>query len=212
MAIFDGWYNPRLMHVPVLFWIVDATMRAVVPIAIYLIGRKSGYFNNSDIGLKSVFYGNIPRYKSMLKLVGMITIAYIALYFSLGMTGILAINLFNVSSNGLWAIPILTVIPRNTILRVFGIFYISVSAGLGEEFLCRGLLLKLFNFKRQTLYVFTSSFIFALAHWEAGYAGMLGMFVFAAMSCILYLWFKTLWPSVVAHFTIVFTFMIMEWL
>jgi membrane protease YdiL (CAAX protease family) len=91
--------------------------------------------------------------------------------------------------------------------RAILVLYASITAAVMEEFIFRGLLcaivFRLVTGKRAaTIFCLLSSFLFGIAHWEAGLVSVVGTCVFGWVAARLYLWTKHLLPLIVAHFVV----------
>jgi membrane protease YdiL (CAAX protease family) len=92
-------------------------------------------------------------------------------------------------------------VPESGMLYVAVVIYFSLSAGLVEEFLFRGLLYQAFAGFRHSLALFllVSPVLFSLVHWEDGFANLAATYIFGAFMAFAYLGLRNLWPLVLGH-------------
>ena len=92
--------------------------------------------------------------------------------------------------------------PETKILNTVTIIYASLTAGVLEEIIFRGLLIfLLFKYiKSVPAVVILSSFIFSLIHWSQGVGQVLTTFVWAIVPAIWYIKSKQIWGLIVCHF------------
>ena len=85
------------------------------------------------------------------------------------------------------------------------IFYLAASAAFFEEITYRGMLAVMLvraesKIWSQFLYILVSATLFGLVHWEQGLSAILVVGLTGAAFCILYIWFRSLWPLIFGHF------------
>jgi membrane protease YdiL (CAAX protease family) len=83
---------------------------------------------------------------------------------------------------------------------VLNIFMIGVLPAIGEEFVFRGVLIRLFKewLKNCHVAVILSAIIFSAIHFQ--FYGFLPRFLLAVLFGYLFIWTKSLWVPIVAHF------------
>ena len=83
---------------------------------------------------------------------------------------------------------------------MFNLFMISLIPAIGEEFLFRGTLQKIFSewFRNGHLAVWTAAILFSLAHYQ--FLGFIPRIVLGALFGYLFYWTGNIWMPVLAHF------------
>lgn len=83
---------------------------------------------------------------------------------------------------------------------LFNLFMIAVIPALGEEFLFRGVLQRIFHewFGKAHLAVWLAAALFSLAHYQ--FLGFIPRLVLGALFGYLFLWSGNIWIPVIAHF------------
>jgi len=95
---------------------------------------------------------------------------------------------------------------RNSEWRHGLAFYYAATAGLVEEVTYRGCLFRLLAGagagprRSKWRFVWVSSLLFCLSHWEQGSAYMLAAGAFGLAAALIYLKLRDLWPLIIAHF------------
>ena len=87
------------------------------------------------------------------------------------------------------------------------VLYLALTAGIIESVIYIGLPWLLWRHlfgpnTRSSLFVWSSSAVFASVHWEQGAHGVIGAFVFGYVACRLYQRIADLWPIVGAHIAV----------
>ena len=95
-------------------------------------------------------------------------------------------------------------LPESGLRRIPGVLYLSITAGLVEEAVFRGLpwlyLSTFAHFRRRVpVYVISTFLLFSLVHSEQGPHGMLAALSFGIAAAILYLKIRNLWPIAIGH-------------
>lgn len=92
-------------------------------------------------------------------------------------------------------------LPRNTTDKIFWTL-MSLTAGIAEETGFRGYVLTKLNlfFKNWWATVIISSFFFGIGHFYQGLGGMILTGVYGLLFCLLFIWRKSLYPGIIAHF------------
>ena len=190
----NGIFNNYIFNKSIfLYWLFEVLIWVVMPVIIFheIISKK--YTSLLDLGLSN---------KKLLS-IEFISCAFftlIALLFIIRYTQNLSYELYNKNFYSLKFNYSLT-IAKDGILRYLIILYHSLTAGFVEEFYYRGYFRDLVkklgggNF----LFVFLSSFIFSLVHWENGIYTMFPAFFIGIFLALHYLKFKNLYCLVIAH-------------
>lgn len=192
----NGLYNPTLYPSNLIaFWAIDFIQYWALPIAVLLTLHLKYDVKPKD-------YGLIPPSRSypLWEMGGaslIIAVTLVAAWYLLWIPGRI---LFGVD-DFLFSFDL--VIPDG-IFRIPIILYLSISAGVIEEIIFRGLTWTAFSrFElgryRNYTYLIVSSLLFALVHWEQGSASVLGSFGFGLVAAAIYLKLKNLWPLIGAH-------------
>jgi membrane protease YdiL (CAAX protease family) len=94
-----------------------------------------------------------------------------------------------------------SIVPESGILYFVVVIYFALSAGLVEELLFRGMLLKALTGLRHALPLFLllSPVLFSLVHWEDGVANLVSTYIVGLFMALAYLGLRNLWPLVVGH-------------
>jgi membrane protease YdiL (CAAX protease family) len=189
----NGFHNPLLIDKTWLFWILDIFNYIVVPIgvAVFLFSRS---------GLRAHHIGlywpkcTAEWIKLIIHTVGFsLTYYFIAYHLS---------KFFSKAYPSQTLFRYEWMIPTDFISRLLISFYFALTAGIAEEFYCRGILVKLFSQYGAGKFwiVLLVSSLFAIAHWEGGVKAVLATFFIGAFITTYYTRFKLLFPVIVAHF------------
>lgn len=94
-------------------------------------------------------------------------------------------------------------LPKENIGRVIWVFT-SASAGICEETMFRGYLMTRLrlvgDFQNWVIPTIVSSIAFGICHSYQGWPGMLTISLYGAMFSLLFIYTRSIWPGVVAHF------------
>lgn len=188
----NGFYNPLLADKPLLFWTLDILHFIVVPssVAIFLFTQSGLRFDH--IGLQ--WPKSITEWvKLSLHTIGFSLVFYVA-----------ANNLREFFANAYPSKPLFSyewMIPAGITGSLLTTFYFGLTAGFVEEFLYRGLLVKLFTQYGASSYVTVVAVacVFAIVHWESGVDAMLAAFFISVVITAYYARFRLLFPVIMAH-------------
>jgi len=83
---------------------------------------------------------------------------------------------------------------------MFNLFMIALIPALGEEFLFRGVLQRIFGewFKNPHLAVWLAAILFSLAHYQ--FLGFMPRIILGALFGYIFLWTGNIWMPILAHF------------
>ena len=198
IQLLNGFFLSNLyQYSPSFFWVFDAFQFVFLPaLFLYLLYTKYS-ITPSSYGL--VIPDNKHQAKELLliiiyctlllQLFSFVSYEMTKAFIAKGTTG----NYQSVIPTGSLQIPV--------------IIYMSLTAAIVEEIFYRGLpLLILKNIftgkKLEYLYIYTTTFIFTLVHWENGFPDIVSSFIYGIFAASFYLQFKRLIPIIVAHFVI----------
>jgi len=193
----NGIYNPLLAADPPYFWLADFAAYSVLPLFIFLIGTRFKIFTARQAGFHSdILWPDQGRKLlfCMFLLPFLMGIGYI-LFWSIG-------NRLFSQFPGQVYFSYHSMLGDFSLARIPKAIFLSLTAGVVEEFYYRGLFRLLFKrgWLNAILYVLISSLVFSSVHWEGGNAQLFATFWFGVMAAIFYLWIGNLWPLVWAHF------------
>jgi membrane protease YdiL (CAAX protease family) len=174
---------------PALFWLLDALQFAVVPAAsLWALARFAGV-RPPDYGLGSLVgpHGALAALPVYVLVIAACVLGY-------GAGRILA-HLIALEWNAT-GFDYTQAIPRRPVAGLLVLLYLSLSAGLVEEIVFRGLPALCL---RPTVYPVVSAAAFAAIHWESGSRAVFAAFFLGVVLAALYLWLRNLWPFVAGH-------------
>ena len=91
----------------------------------------------------------------------------------------------------------------------------SFTAGFCEETVFRGYLMTrirlLGNFSGWTIPVIISALLFGIPHLYQGFAGVVVISILGAIFSISYIYYKSIWPAIIAHFFLDFLNLFIPW-
>ena len=91
----------------------------------------------------------------------------------------------------------------------------SFTAGFCEETVFRGYLMTRIrlvgNFSSWTVPVLISSLLFGIPHLYQGFAGVVVISILGAIFSISYIYYKSIWPAIIAHFFLDFLNLFIPW-
>jgi len=189
----NGPINARIAATPWLYWSFELTIWIAVPGAILVILLRDPGFRLADIGLHTRVFGRRGP--------GVVAVACLLFAPLCFMAYRSAFSLFDswFPEGGFFHYD--TVIPDSGPARYAVITYFAMSAGLVEEFLCRGLLYRAaqeFRWPR-LFFMLVSPLLFSLVHWESGLANLLATWVYGLCMAGALLWLRNLWPLIAGH-------------
>ena len=194
----DGFWKQRLEHVAVpLFWAVDFVEWLVLPAVSLALLHRLAPISRRDYGLA---WPGARRFAAELFLCT-VTL-FVANFFGGQMLGPMLFG------NPRDAFDLARTLASYKPLAIIGTFYLAASAGVCESLFALALPWLWFSQGEsvsrggKAAFALASSFIFALAHWETGWANATGAFAFQLVAVAWYLRFGGLWPIIGAHFLI----------
>jgi len=172
----------KLVSPALQLYLPTILIEILIFLLILLVLRKGGE-NLKSVGWRGLTFQNI-----LIGFVFLIFANFVILLLS---------SLFNVTQPA----EIKYLLPRNTSDKIFWIL-MSLTAGIVEETGFRGYVLtKLHLFVRNWwATVFISSFFFGIGHFYQGLGGMVLTGVYGLLFCLLFIWRKSLYPGIFAHF------------
>jgi len=191
--LINGPVNARIAQLPWLYWGFELAIWVVLPTALLLATMRSPGFRFADLGLHLA----VSSYR------GLPAVLLACLLFSpLGYgvyVGATALFEHWFPNDGFFHYE--TMIPESGIGHHAVILYFALSAGLVEEFLFRGLLLRAAQeFAHPGLsFMLVSPLAFSLIHWESGLANLCATWVYGLFAAAAYLLMKNLWPLIAGH-------------
>jgi membrane protease YdiL (CAAX protease family) len=200
----DLYLEPLSRYGAACFWAADFGQYVVVPTAVAFVLAGAGGIKPRDYGFRSVRSGT-----SIAEAIGLCL-------FMCAMYWLAYEPVKQISYRFLWryagTFGYASMQPEAPFLRHGVTWYLSVTAAFVEEAVFRGLPWLYFaewNLPRYrtTLYVASTSLLFAATHSEQGAPGMLAALSLGIVTAMLYVKIRNLWPFVAAHFVIdVFSF------
>ena len=199
LALLNALYlEPLAKRGVIWFWIADVTHFVFIPVVMMLALLKIGAIQPSQYGFRPLSSG-----ASNTDAVGLYVFVCVVLYIAYRPVEAIAYRFLwpYAGTFGAW-----TMLPESGLQRIAGVLYLSITAGLVEEAVFRGLpwlyLSTFVHFRRRVpVYVISTSLLFSLVHSEQGPHGMLAALSFGLVAAILYLKIRTLWPIAIGHVT-----------
>lgn len=198
LGLLNGYYLKSLHDFdPAAFWAADLGQYVFVPLLLAVILVKYVRIQAVELGFRSK-----PQWRSSSD--HAVEILFICLMCWASYSPVKAVVSMYLPAHGNefghWS-----AIPQSFVLKLLVVGYYAASAALIEEVAYRALpwlYLSQFNNMRWkfSIYIVTTSLIFAAAHWEQGLQGVIAAFTFGFTTALLYSQFKNLWPLVIAHF------------
>lgn len=195
LFIADGFFKQSLYaYSPAAFWIFDALKFVVLPAIV-------GWLLYSHFDIKPAHYGlrTIAENESAVHFLGLVIFLAVILAVVYYVTWHISFRALRpVTPPAFYS----TIIPHGP-LHFPVVLYFSLTAGVTEEIVCRGLpllyLRERFSVPGRAAYVFVTALLFAAAHWENGTHAVAATFLYGIFSGILYLRLRDLWPFIGAH-------------
>ncbi len=199
----NGIYNPLIADERLLFWLLEVFAWVVVPCAIILAGILGGVFSLREAGMDLRVGDSADREKNALYLLILFMAVPPVLYIAYSYFYDLSEMLFPVNF-GEVDFDYESMIPKEPHIRLLVSVYLSITAGIVEEFYYRGILYTVFtDLKRSTVeYVIISSLIFSSVHWEGGVQNLFATFIFGIVCSVIYVRIKNIWPLALGHFVV----------
>jgi len=162
--------------------------------SIIYMAYKAGWFTFDDLGL---------RPKSVVREIMKGLLLLVAVFFVfLALIGLAKLlkGFFGLEIYSKWYFPLPHWHPGLVFLYVF---YLSVSAGIFEEIIYRGMAIAILKSVtgRKTVLILVSAMLFTLIHWSMGPMTWTIAFIFGLLWAFLFIKTGSLIPVMVAHFT-----------
>src|SRR5262245_26072439 len=198
VGLLDGYWKIASLRVPlVIFWAYDFAKWVLLPIALLALLHRLAVVMPKDYGLSADL--------GKRDILGVLPFPLFSLF---------VVNFFAVGiTQSLVQLPL----PQFTYaqmlaslgpLWIVGTFYLAVTAGLWESIFCIGLPWLWFSRGRSVSstakcgFAVATAILFAASHWENGFAGLVGAFLFQLLAVWWFFRLGTLWPVIGAHFLI----------
>ena len=203
VAIFiaDRAFKPALAAFsPALFWAYDCSIFVAGPLAVLAVARRFAGLGPGEYGLigrdRSLTLGSIG-YLSLLCWLGLAAVVFVAEQLAAAVLPAIGFG---------WgpAFDLGELIPTGP-ARVAVVVYLSLTAGIAEELMFRGLALALVEraplspVARTASFLAISTVVFAAAHWEQGGIGLAASAAYGLAAGLVYARLRVLWPLIVAH-------------
>ena len=197
LSLANALYKSALMtQAPVLYWLQDGLTFVFFPLAGAALLARVASCRPADYGFKRIDTATALFEISALS---MLALAMFALSYGFGLR--LGASLWPGEGTN-HALPGL--LPAGIASRVLVVFYLSVTAGVVEEAVYRGLPWLYLQQRctprwRVPVYVLASAFVFSFIHSEQGLHAVLATFLLGVVWALLYTRIQNLWPFVMAH-------------
>ncbi len=195
-SLLNGFYNAPLYRIdPALFWVADFCLFVFAPVSIVYWLARTGNVRPGHYGLR------IPPFAGFESLVVTLLFAFVlaAVY---GIAKYLA-WIFTWKSYIEPAFSYGAVTPNGPMRQLIAAYW-ALTAGLMESIFYIGLPWYIWRnrlnlVQHRSLFLWLSSVVFGLVHWEQGLHNAIGAFAFGLVACLLYWKINDLWPIVGAH-------------
>lgn len=192
----NGWYNPRLLDNPSMFWIAEVFVWVILPLVILITARNAHLFTLKDLGYHTNLHGKrMP--------IAIIVLSVCATALGVAIVDPLWQAAESITPENAWSTTFRysQMLPASGWARLAAVAFMSISAGLVEELYCRGMFRQLLprGFGGGLAMLILSSLLFAGAHWEGGTTSMIYAGTWGAIFAGMYLSTDNLWPSIAAH-------------
>ena len=189
----NGYINEKLFNWPPVFWTFEVLIRVALPVS-FLVYLLRGGMRAGDIGFTVVIWG-----RRSLLLVGLGFLIYAFLYYWM------VIASYEIARRYLPDVAVFdyeSAIPRVEPFRTLVSAYYALGAAFTEEIFSRALLYRIATMFRRTvlIYLTVSPIVFAIGHWESGWAITVSTYVLGVFAAMIYMWMKNIWPLIVVHF------------
>lgn len=171
-----------LVNPSVQLYLPTIIIESLIFLLIFLVLKREGE-NLKVVGFRNLTFQNI--------LIGFVFLIFANLVL------LIITKLFSVTQPA----EIKYLLPRNTTDRIFWTL-MSLTAGIAEETGFRGYVLTKLNLflKNWWATVIISSFFFGIGHFYQGLGGVILTGVYGLLFCLLFIWRKSLYPGIIAHF------------
>ena len=172
-----------------LLWTLDLIFFTLIPLTTMIYFYKKKIITLNHIPLNMPF-----KIKYIYLGLGLCGLFYILDYLFIGniLNRVFPERLFNGYS-----------FPSPEPIRLITVIYASLSAGILEELIFRGVIVTELNkhIKNTTLLVISASLIFALIHWGQGFGKIIDVFIFSIVPTLWFIKTKQLWGNIIFHTT-----------
>ncbi len=197
LSLTNALYKEALItHAPALYWLQDGLTFVFFPVAGAALLALVANCRPADYGFKPI--GNAT---ALLEVAGLSVLALIAFALSYGFGLRLGASLWP----GEGTISALTsLLPAGIAPRMLVVIYLSVTAGVVEEAVYRGLPWVYVQQHcvprwRVPAYMLASALVFAFIHSEQGLHAILATFLLGLVWALLYTRIENIWPFIIAH-------------
>lgn len=192
--LINGFYNLAILDSSLtLYWVIEVCTWVVLPIILLRYGARQNLFDRSSIGIR----GFIGDYRRPIFKIPFYAIYPVFVFFFCLWAQRLSTHAFETNYLA-QQFDYSQTFPKTMGLRLLVAFYHSITAGVVEEIYYRGLLRLVF--KSKIVFIFVSSTLFSLIHWEDGIYTMLPAFMLGLLNAIVYCELGSLIPLIGGHF------------
>jgi membrane protease YdiL (CAAX protease family) len=196
-----GFYYHLIKNNLVFFWSAEIVTWMIIPSITFILVKKQ-IINLEDFGFQ-IFS---PSIKLFLHFIFIPIILSLIHHYSVELARVVFPNNYLATDFSYFEMY-----PQNFALVIVVTFYYAFTAGFFEEFLYRGLLYKIINYKNKNiiLYLILSSLLFSLGHWAGGIINIIATFAFGIFCASYFAITKNIWPLIFGHFSydiILFTY------
>ncbi|NCQ69952.1 MAG: CPBP family intramembrane metalloprotease [Microcystis aeruginosa W13-16] len=192
----NGFFNPYLANYMVLFLITDILFWAIYPILnIYYLVFDKKIISFNDLGFKK----SIFKRKSFLLIV--FISFFVTIFLNNSYWNLRDILLQILPNNYFQSFDYQSIISKSGEKAIYLTFFFAFTAGFTEEIYYRSILRILINQGKFHIlkYVFISSILFSMNHWEGGIINIISTLFFGISCSVLYLIFGNIWPLIIGH-------------
>ena len=198
--LLDGFWKAKLVELaPLAFWAVDVFEWVVVPAATLLLLR---HFATSLTARDCGLVGGMGAPATFAALFLCTLTLFLAYWYG---SRVLGPNLFGYSESAFRMDLALAALGQYSAM---GSFYLSATAGFCESVFALALPWAWFSRgqsvsrREAAAFAVLACAVFALGHWETGWANATGAFLFQLLAVTWYLGLKNIWPIIGAHFLV----------
>lgn len=192
----NGWYNPHLLDNPRLFWFAEVVVWVALPLIILATACNERLFTLEDLG----YHTNLRGRRMPITIV---VLSVCAAALCVAIADPLWQTVESITPDKPWRITFryAQMLPAFGWARLAAVVFMSISAGIVEEFYCRSMFRLLLprGIVGSVAMVILSSLLFAGAHWEGGMPHMIYAGVWGVIFAVMYLLPNNLWPCIAAH-------------
>lgn len=191
--VLNGFYNIHLAKLPGLFWLVEAITWVLLPVWAFRAVLVSE--TRESIGLTTI----APTLSFLMTCLFAVVFLSLAHYLAFKTAKqFVPQNMYDVGFS------YAQMLPRKHGSWLLAANFFALSAAIVEEILYRGLLFRIFDASKKNilLFVLLSAGLTAAAHWEGGIWDLAATFVYGLLAAAVYVKIRSLWPLMLAHFSI----------